>query len=98
MKLAVVGGGSTYTPELVDGIARLTGDIKVTELVLIDPDVSRLAVVCPFSARIMGKYGHPAQFSWTTDIDRGLDGAGAVLIQLRVGGQANRHLDEFLTQ
>ncbi len=94
MKLAVVGGGSTYTPELVDGIARLTGDIKVTELVLIDPDESRLSVVGPFSARIMRKYGHPAKVSWTSDIDRGLDGAGAVLIQLRVGGQATRHRDE----
>ena len=38
MKLAVVGGGSTYTPELVDGIARLPGDVRVEELVLIDPD------------------------------------------------------------
>jgi 6-phospho-beta-glucosidase len=94
MKLAVVGGGSTYTPELVDGIARLTGEIKITELVLIDPDESRLSVVGPFSARIMRKYGHPAQVSWTTDLDAGLDGAGAVLIQLRVGGQATRHRDE----
>ena len=49
MKIAVVGGGSTYTPELVDGIARLTGDIKVTELVLVDPDESRLSVVGPVS-------------------------------------------------
>jgi hypothetical protein len=36
MKLAVVGGGSTYTPELVDGVARLADDVKVTELVLVD--------------------------------------------------------------
>jgi len=34
MKIAVVGGGSTYTPELVDGVARLTGALKVTELTL----------------------------------------------------------------
>jgi 6-phospho-beta-glucosidase len=94
MKLAVVGGGSTYTPELVDGIARLAGDIKVTELVLVDPDESRLSVVGPFSARIMRRYGHPATVSWTTDLDAGLDGAGAVLIQLRVGGQATRQRDE----
>jgi len=94
MKLAVVGGGSTYSPELVDGIARLTGDLKITELVLIDPDESRLSVVGPFSARLMRKHGHPAEVSWTSDIDRGLDGAGAVLIQLRVGGQATRNRDE----
>jgi 6-phospho-beta-glucosidase len=94
MKLAVVGGGSTYTPELVDGIARLTEDIKITELVLVDPDESRLSVVGPFSARIMKRYGHPARVSWTSDLDAAVDGAGAVLIQLRVGGQATRHRDE----
>jgi 6-phospho-beta-glucosidase len=94
MKLAVVGGGSTYTPELVDGIARLTGDIKITELVLVDPDAERLSVVGPFSARIMNRYGHPASVSWTSDLDAGVDGAGAVLLQLRVGGQATRQRDE----
>jgi 6-phospho-beta-glucosidase len=94
MKLAVVGGGSTYTPELVDGIARLSTDIKISELVLVDPDSERLAVVGPFSARIMARYGHPAPVSWTSDLDAGVDGAGAVLLQLRVGGQATRQRDE----
>jgi 6-phospho-beta-glucosidase len=94
MKLAVIGGGSTYTPELVDGIARLTGQIKITELVLVDPDAERLSVVGPFSARIMARYGHPAVVRWTSDLDSGVDGAGAVLLQLRVGGQATRHRDE----
>ena len=78
MKIAVVGGGSTYTPELVDGVARLTGGIKVTELVLVDPDESRLSAVGPVSQRIMAAYGHPATVSWTQDLDEGLDGAGGV--------------------
>jgi 6-phospho-beta-glucosidase len=94
MKIAVVGGGSTYTPELIDGIARLTSGIKVTEVVLVDPDESRLSVVGPVSARIMSRYGHPARVSWTTDLDSGLDGAGGVLLQLRVGYQAARQRDE----
>ena len=94
MKVAVVGGGSTYTPELVDGVARLAGAVKVTELVLVDPDETRLAAVGPVSARIMRRYGHPARVRWTTGLDEGLDGAGAVLLQLRVGGQAARHQDE----
>ena len=94
MKVAVIGGGSTYTPELVDGIARLTQTSLVTELVLVDPDESRRAVVGPVSARIMRAYGHPAAVSWTADLDDGLDGAGAVLLQLRVGGQAARQRDE----
>ena len=94
MKIAVVGGGSTYTPELVDGVARLTGGMKITEIALADPDESRLAVVGPVSSRILARYGHPVEVTWTTGLDQALDGAGAVLIQLRVGGQATRRRDE----
>jgi 6-phospho-beta-glucosidase len=94
MKLAVIGGGSTYTPELVEGIARLADEIEVGELVLVDPDEARLALVGPFSARIMRAYGHPGRLRWTSSLDDGLDGAGAVLLQLRVGGQAARQRDE----
>jgi 6-phospho-beta-glucosidase len=94
MKIAVIGGGSTYTPELVDGIARLAGDVAVEAVTLVDPDTARLAVVGPFSARIMRAHGHPARLTWTTSLDDGLDGAGAVLLQLRVGGQAARQRDE----
>jgi 6-phospho-beta-glucosidase len=92
MKLAVIGGGSTYTPELADGIGRLLP--SVTELVLVDPDPGRLAVVGPVSARIMAAHGHPARVRWTGSLDDGTDGAGAVLFQLRVGGQAARQRDE----
>ena len=93
MKLTVIGGGSTYTPELADGLGRLAPG--VTELVLVDPDETRLAAVGPVSARIMRAHGHPA----TGPVDdrrrtTALDGAGAVLIQLRVGGQAARDRDE----
>jgi 6-phospho-beta-glucosidase len=94
MKVAVIGGGSTYTPELVDGVARLTQTSLVSELVLVDPDETRLGVVGPVSARIMRAYGHPAAISWTASLDEGLDGAGTVLLQLRVGGQAARQRDE----
>jgi 6-phospho-beta-glucosidase len=92
MKLAVIGGGSTYTPELADGLGRLAP--QVTEVVLVDPDETRLAVVGPVSARIMHAHGHQALVRWTTDAEDGIDGAAAVLIQLRVGGQAARDRDE----
>ena len=94
MKLTVVGGGSTYTPELVDGIARLRDRLPVTELVLVDPDAGRLPLVGGVAQRIMAAYGHPATVRWTTDLDDGVTGAGAVLLQLRVGGQAARNRDE----
>jgi 6-phospho-beta-glucosidase len=95
MKIAVVGGGSTYTPELVDGFARLRGNgLKVDHIALIDPSPDRLEVVGPFAARILRHLGHPGRVSWTSDVDSGLDGAAVVVIQLRVGGQAARISDE----
>ena len=92
MKVAVVGGGSTYTPELVDGFARLSEGL--TELVLVDPAPTRLAVVGAFGRRIFQRYGVSADLTWTDDLDAGLDGADVVIIQLRVGGQAARIGDE----
>jgi 6-phospho-beta-glucosidase len=72
--------------------------VKVTELVLVDPDRARLDVVGPVSERIMRRYGHPARLRWTASLDDGLDGAAAVLLQLRVGGQAARQRDETWPQ
>ncbi|WP_215910947.1 6-phospho-beta-glucosidase [Streptomyces coffeae] len=94
MKLAVVGGGSTYTPELVDGFARLRDLLPLEELVLVDPAADRLELVGGLARRIFARQGHPGRISWTADLDAGVDGADAVLLQLRVGGQAARDQDE----
>src|SRR5215467_7850403 len=94
MKFAVIGGGSTYTPELVDGFARLAGQLPVTELALVDPAGQRLEVIGQFARRIFARHGHPGRITWTTDPDEGLRDASVVLIQLRVGGQAARINDE----
>ncbi|WP_093800813.1 6-phospho-beta-glucosidase [Streptomyces sp. Wb2n-11] len=94
MKLAVVGGGSTYTPELIDGFARLHGTLPVEELVLIDPAADRLGLVGGLARRIFAKQGHPGRITTTSDLDAGVADADAVLLQLRVGGQAARNQDE----
>ncbi|MQY15091.1 putative 6-phospho-beta-glucosidase [Streptomyces sp. RB5] len=94
MKLAVVGGGSTYTPELVDGFARLRDTLPVEELVLIDPAAERLELVGGLARRIFAKQGHPGKIVTTSDLDAGVASADAVLVQLRVGGQAARNEDE----
>ncbi|MFJ9601052.1 6-phospho-beta-glucosidase [Streptomyces althioticus] len=94
MKLTVVGGGSTYTPELIDGFARLRDVLPVTELVLTDPATDRLDLIGPLSRRIFARLGHPGRITTTTDLDAAVEGADAVLLQLRVGGQAARLQDE----
>lgn len=96
MKVAVVGGGSTYTPELVDGVARLQHLVDVEELVLTDPAEDRLSLVGGISQRIFAKYGHSGRIGFTTDLDQAVADATVVLIQLRVGGQAARRVDETL--
>ncbi|MEE1753667.1 6-phospho-beta-glucosidase [Streptomyces sp. SP18CS02] len=94
MKLAVVGGGSTYTPELIDGFARLRDTLPLTELVLVDPAADRLELVGGLARRIFAKQGHAGAITTTSDLDAGVEGADAVLLQLRVGGQAARQQDE----
>ncbi|MER6152515.1 6-phospho-beta-glucosidase [Streptomyces hirsutus] len=94
MKLTVVGGGSTYTPELVDGFARLRDTLPVEELVLVDPAADRLELVGGLARRIFARQGHGGRIVTTSDLDAAVDGADAVLLQLRVGGQAARQQDE----
>ncbi|TYC16691.1 6-phospho-beta-glucosidase [Actinomadura syzygii] len=96
MKLTVIGGGSTYTPELVDGLARAHSALPVSELVLQDPDAERLDLVGGLAARMLSRAGHPATVTTTADLDKAVADATVVLLQLRVGGQAARHLDETI--
>ncbi|HCT75127.1 MAG TPA: 6-phospho-beta-glucosidase [Micromonosporaceae bacterium] len=96
MKIAVIGGGSTYTPELIEGFARRVDVLPVDELVLNDVSADRLSVVGGLAQRILDKQGFSGRLTTTTSVDEAVDGADAVLIQLRVGGQAARLVDETL--
>src|SRR5438045_2495916 len=94
MKLAVIGGGSTYTPELVAGLARERERIDLRELVLHDIDAERREVVGGLADRMLSAAGYAGKLVVTGDLDRALDGASFILVQLRVGGQAARLTDE----
>ena len=94
MKLTIVGGGSTYTPELMDGFARLRALLPIEEIWLVDPDEYRLKLVAGVSRRMLAHAGHPATVHATTDLIAGVSDADAVLFQLRVGGQDARRGDE----
>ncbi len=96
MRLAVIGAGSTYTPEVVDGIVRLRDAFAVDELALCDVDEQRLAVVGGMARRMLDRAGSPVRIAPTTSLDEAVEGADAVLIQIRVGGQAARIVDESL--
>lgn len=94
LKLAIVGGGSTYTPELIDGFARLRDTLPIGELVLVDPAADRLELIAGLARRIFARQGHDAVVTTASEVAAGVQGADAVLLQLRVGGQAARNEDE----
>ncbi len=92
MKVAVVGAGSTYTPELVSGLTR----VPLDELALMDVDADRLDVVGGLARRMLGQAGYGGTLTLTGDLDAAVEGASFVLVQIRVGGQAARLGDETI--
>jgi 6-phospho-beta-glucosidase len=90
VRVAVVGAGSTYTPELVAGLSGL----EVERLALHDIDAQRLEVVGGLAERMLAREQFAGELSLTDELDSSIEGADFVLVQIRVGGQAARLLDE----
>jgi len=96
MKVAVFGGGSTYTPELISGFLARAETFPLTELWLMDINAERLAIVGGFAQRIVAARGNPFQVVLTTDRREAIAGASYVTTQLRVGMMEARRADEYL--
>lgn len=96
VKVAIVGAGSTYTPELVEGFIRRSDRFSVDELTLLDVDSARLEVVGGLARRMLDRAGFGGRTVLTDDREEAIDGAAFVIVQLRVGGQAARLLDETI--
>src|SRR5881397_382779 len=96
VKVAVVGGGSTYTPELVEGFVTRGDRLPVDELVLLDIDPERLAIVGSLAERMMRRAGWAGRLGLTEDRREAIDGADFVIVQLRVGGNKARYKDETI--
>lgn len=96
MKVTVIGGGSTYTPELINGFLQRLASLPVDEVCLMDIDPDRLAVVGGFAQRMAAAHGAPFRVTLTGDRPAALEGAAYVITQLRVGQMAARQADEYL--
>ena len=94
IRLAVIGAGSSYTPELVEGVGLRSERLPVDELVLHDLDAARLEIVGGLAGRMLDRLDFPGRLTLTTDRAQALRGAHFVLVQLRVGGLAARLRDE----
>jgi 6-phospho-beta-glucosidase len=96
MKVAVIGGGSTYTPELVNGFLSRMDQFPLSELWLMDIDSPRLEIVGSFVNRMVTYKGAPFKIILTTDQRKAIEGASYVTTQLRVGQMEARRKDEYL--
>jgi 6-phospho-beta-glucosidase len=96
MKITVIGGGSTYTPELVNGFLARTDRLPLTELWLMDIDAGRLDIVGGFAQRMAAAKGNPFKVVLSTNQREAVSGASYVITQLRVGQMPARVADEYL--
>jgi len=96
MKITVIGGGSTYTPELVNGFLARVDRIPLKELWLMDIDRERLEIVGGFAQRMVRAKGDPFKVVLSLDQRESISGAAYVITQLRVGMMPARRGDEYL--
>lgn len=96
MKITVIGGGSTYTPELVNGFLAASASLPLKELCLMDIDKERLDVVGGFAQRMTKAKGEPFKVTLSLDQRAAIAGASYVVTQLRVGQMSARRGDEYL--
>ena len=96
LKVAVIGGGSTYTPELVNGFLTRVSQFPLDELWLMDIDEDRLRIVGGFAERMVHAKGLPFKVVLSTDQRESVKDADYVTTQLRVGHMEARRRDEYL--
>jgi 6-phospho-beta-glucosidase len=96
MKVAIIGAGSSYTPELISGFLERAATFPLSELWLMDIRSQRLDVVGSFARRMVAASGDLFDIHLTTDQRQALRDSRYVITQLRVGGLAARREDEYL--
>lgn len=98
LKIAVIGGGSSYTPELVDGILKRYRELPVGELWLVDIEAGRqkLEIIEALARRMVLKSGFDIKVFSTLDRREAIMGADFVVTQFRVGGLSAREKDELI--
>ena len=94
MKLVIVGAGSSYTPELIEGLIERRPSLPVSEVCLHDINAHRLEILGGLTGRMLARAGVPVKVSMCADLRAALDGADFVNSLIRVGGMDARINDE----
>ena len=98
LKVAVIGGGSSYTPELIEGILNRKDRLPVRELWLVDVPMGekKLAIIADMARRMADKVGAQMEIHATLNRREAISGADFVITQFRVGGLDARAKDESI--
>jgi len=96
LKVTVIGGGSTYTPELIQGFLRLQDEFPLDELWLMDINQERLHIVGKFVQRIAAAQNARFKIILSTNQCQSIQDASYVITQIRVGKMDARRQDEYL--
>ncbi|WP_438433788.1 6-phospho-beta-glucosidase [Gorillibacterium sp. sgz500922] len=98
LKIAVIGGGSSYTPEIVEGFIRHYERLPIRELWLVDIEEGRhkLEIVGELAKRMVRKSGLPIDVRLTLDRREAIAGADFISTQMRVGLLEARKWDEHI--
>ncbi|TJY42884.1 6-phospho-beta-glucosidase [Cohnella pontilimi] len=96
LKVAVMGGGSSYTPELVEGFIKNHSVFPVRDLYLVDiePGRQKLETVGNLAKRMIEKAGVPINLHLTFDRREAIEGADFITTQMRIGMLDARSRDE----
>ena len=94
--VAVIGSGSTYCPELVDGFLKAQDTLKLKKISFMDIDERKRNIVGNLCIRMLKNANVDCEVVLTDDVDTALQGADFVVTQIRVGKLPARHLDESI--
>ncbi|MCS7222624.1 MAG: 6-phospho-beta-glucosidase [Anaerolineae bacterium] len=94
LKIAVIGAGSSYTPELIEGFVEARSELNVVRIAMMDIDEHKLAIVGGLAGRMLEAAGVDVELELTTERPRAIEGAHYVINQIRVGQMAARIQDE----
>lgn len=95
IKIAIIGAGSNYTPELIRGIiSQSAKDLPIAQITMMDIDAKRLDIMAGLAERMLKKSGRAIRVCAERDLKKAVTGVDFVISQIRVGGVDARVLDE----
>ncbi|MBN1482540.1 6-phospho-beta-glucosidase [candidate division KSB1 bacterium] len=96
MKICIVGAGSTYTPELIQGFITISKQVRIDKIIALDIPASeeKFHIVADFAQRMLHQAGASINLKTTMDAEQAFAGADFIIFQFRAGLMEGRIRDE----